>query len=267
MTHWEFPATGPIDLDISLLSGQITIAAEATEVVTVSLAGSGPGSGDDGHTAGVQVDFTADRLEIIESGKRGIQIRSSGSDLAVTVPVGSRCTVRAFASSVTCQGELGSLDVRTASGDVTATVVRGPVQVTTISGAIELDEALADVAAQSASGDIRLHRAGGEVDAHTTSGDIHIGTAATSVTARTASGSVRVDSVATGNADLSCVSGDVTVAVVPGADVYLDLASVIGRVSSDLEPSGQGSQADLRIKCRSVNGDVRVTRIVLADAN
>jgi DUF4097 and DUF4098 domain-containing protein YvlB len=264
MTHWEFPATGPIDLDISLLSGQIAIAAEATEVMTVSLAGSGPGNTGDGHTAGIRVEYADGRLEIIEPDKAGIRHRSSGSDLAVRVPVGSRCTVRTSASSVSCQGELGSLDVRTASGDVTATVVRGPVQVTTFSGAIDLDEALADVAAHTTSGDIRLHRAGGEVDATTTSGDIHIGTAAASVTARAASGSVRVDSIATGNADLSCVSGDVTVAVVPGADVYLDLASVIGRVSSDLEPSGQDSQADLRIKCRTVNGDVRVTRAVLA---
>jgi len=263
MAHWEFPATGPIDLHISLISGKISIAAEPTEVITVSLTAIESGKSGDSDLSDVQVDYVGGRLAITESRHFGIRRRGAELDLGITLPEGSRCSVRTSASSVSCQGELGSLDVRTANGDVLAAVVRGPVQVNTFSGNVRVDAAHADVSAHTASGDIWLQRADGDVTADTASGDVHVGTAMASVFARTASGNVRIASIATGQADLTCVSGDIWVGVLPGADVYLDLASVIGRVSSELAPGGQECHADLNLKCRTVNGDVRVSRVAL----
>ena len=267
MAHWEFPATNPVDLDINLISGRIGITAEPTDVITVSLTTSRPDSSGDGHIADVRVDYADGRLEIIESKHHGIRHRSSALDLAVTVPAGSRCVVQASASDVSCRGEAGSLDVRTASGDISASVVRGPVRVNTLSGNIRLDQTLADVIAEAASGNIALQQASGDVAVKTVSGDVHIGAAAASVTAHAASGDLRIDSIAAGDADLNCVSGDIAVAVAPGVAVYLDLATIIGRVSSELEPSDSAGHAGLRLKCRTAQGDVRVTRAALVDAS
>lgn len=262
MANWEFLETEAIDLDISLISGQIAISGEPTEALKVSVRPSGPGRGAEEFIAGLRVEYAHGRLEIAEPRNLGLRQHSADVSLAVTVPVGSRCSVRAAASDVTCLGELGSLDVRTGSGDITAALVSGPVQVHTISGDVQLDEAAAQVNANTGSGDIRLQRAGGDFTATTASGNIQIGTANASATARTASGDIRIASIATGRADLVCVSGDIAVGVAPGAGVYLDLASVTGRVSSELAEPAQDGRADLHLKCRTVNGDLRVSRAV-----
>ena len=103
------------------------------------------------------------------------------------------------------------------------------------------------------------------VIARTASGDIRVGAADASVTARTASGRVLVLGLASGRADLNSVSGDIEVKVVPGTGVFLDLASVTGRVTSDLLTSDQGDGAELHLQCRTVSGSVHVARAAAAE--
>jgi DUF4097 and DUF4098 domain-containing protein YvlB len=266
MTSWEFPGSDPIDLDISLASGSIAITAEPTEVSTVSLLPSRPGQGAQQAIAAVRVEYRSGRLEIFGPRHSGLRRSGSALDLTVKVPAGSRCTVRTASCDVACLGELASLDARTASGDVTTARVSGPVRVVTGSGDVWLEEAGAEITANTASGDVRLLRAGGDVDVTTASGDVRIGTASASASARTASGDVRIASIGSGRADLSCVSGDITIGVAPGTGIYLDLSSLTGRISSDLEPSDHGTGADLQVTCKTISGDVHVTRAVPADA-
>lgn len=123
----------------------------------------------------------------------------------------------------------------------------------------------AEASLQSASGRIAVRHAIGDVMARTASGDIRIGTADASVTARTASGRVLVLGLARGRADLNSVSGDIEVKVVPGTGVFLDLASVTGRVTSDLVASDQGDGAELQLQCRTVSGSVHVARATAAE--
>jgi DUF4097 and DUF4098 domain-containing protein YvlB len=265
MASWEFPGSDPIDLDINLPSGSIAVSAEPTEVVTVSLLASHQGRGAEEAIAAVRVEYRGGRLEIIGPKHSGLRRSGPGLDLTVRVPPGSRCTVRTASSDVACLGELASLDARTASGDVTAARVSGQVQIVTASGDAWLEEAAGRVTANTASGDVRVLRAGGDIDVITASGDVQIGSAGASANARTSSGDVRVASIGSGRTDLSSVSGDVTVGVAPGASVYLDLSSLTGRVSSELEPSDGEGDADLQVKCRTISGDVRVIRAVPAD--
>lgn len=266
MTSWEFPGTDPIDLDISLPSGSIAVTAEPTEVTTVSLLPSRPGRGAEEAIAAVRVEYRSGRLEIFGPRHSGLRRSGPGFDLTVKVPVGSQCTVRTASSDVACLGELAALDVNTANGDVTAARVSGPVRIVTASGDVWLEEAAGHVTATTASGDVRLLRTGGDVNISTASGAVQIGSAGASASAHTASGDVRIASIGRGSADLSSVSGDVTIGVAPGASVYLDLASLTGTVCSELEPSDGESDAELHVQCKSTSGDVRVTRAVPADA-
>jgi DUF4097 and DUF4098 domain-containing protein YvlB len=264
MATWEFPEANPIDADISLLTGSITIVAEPTEVISVSLLPSRADDGDDDEAAvaDVRVEYHPGRLKIAESKPLGLLRRDHGFDLVVRLPADSRCMVRTTSSVLTCQGELGSLDVKTAAGSVGAAQVAGPVRVSAVSASVRVDHAGAEVQVHTASGDIELERVGGEIVATTASGRIQIGTAAASVTARTSSGHIRVGRVCAGAAELTGVSGDITVGVAPGVGVYLDLASVVGQVSSELDPTDADDGTDLRLKCRTVNGALRVARAV-----
>jgi hypothetical protein len=259
MQHWDFPATEPIDLLVEVTAGSVSIIAEQTQTVTVDVA-------DD--DANVRVDFSDGRLEVVEPPQRHSWLRfTSGLDVTVTVPAGSRCWVTTASANITAKGELGSLTAKTISGDVTAGAIAGNVDVSSTSGRISITEAGAEVSAKSASGAVELGQVGGSLDVNTVSGKIEIASAAADARVRTASGHVKVGSLSRGWAEITTVSGDIKVAVTKGIGVYMDMSSLSGRVSSELEPSEASDEVDLNLKCRSISGAVKVRRAELADAS
>jgi DUF4097 and DUF4098 domain-containing protein YvlB len=259
MTSWEFPGSDPIDLFINLSAGSVAVSAEPTEVTTVNLRSTADGNAEQ-QNSDVQVTFTQGRLEIIQPKSTGFLRSNPGLELTVKVPPGSRCAVRTASADVACVGDLAELDAKTASGDVTAASVSGSLDVTTASGDVWLENAAATVGVRTASGDIRLRRAAGDVAVNTASGDVSVGIAGASVHAITASGDVHIGSVAAGRANVKTVSGDSMIGVAVGAGVYLDLSSLTGRISSQLEETDGGDEVSLQVTCRSVSGDIKIAR-------
>ncbi len=266
MTNWEFPCSEPIDIDIdSWASGSVAVSGEATQTVTVEVV---PASlhADDALLSEVSVEFDGGHLEV--KGPRGISLRRRGAlDLTIKAPAGSRCTAKSASADISCVGELGRLKASTASGDVMAKLVTGDLEVATASGDVIVSEAAAEVRASTASGDVQVARLGGEARVNTASGDVMIGQCAGSVSVSTASGDVELRSVASGRIGVNSASGDLTVGVVPGISVYLDLASTSGSIRSELEESdGDDSGPAVEIKCRTLSGDVRIRRAPAAAA-
>src|SRR5215469_2717890 len=259
MSHWEYPGSEPIDAFIDLASGSVALTAKATDATTVSLAPSGFGRNADKLLSEVRVGFDNGRLEVVGPKRAGLWRGYPGLDLTVTLPQASRCTVRTASADVTSTGELAELDAHTASGDVTATAVTRNLQAVTASGDVRAEETgeVADV--RTVSGDIRITRAG-DIQARTASGDVTIATAAGSATMTTASGDVRIGAMASGRADVNTASGDVVVGVARDVGVYLDLASLSGSVTSQLEDAEPGGDVTLEVRCRSLSGDIRIAR-------
>jgi DUF4097 and DUF4098 domain-containing protein YvlB len=265
MSHWDFPATEPIDLLVEVTAGTVRITAEQTQNVTVDIR-SRSGHGDDELADEIHVDFADGRLEIVESQKRHSWMRfSSGIDVVVTVPTGSRCWLSTASADVSVSGELGSLAAKTISGEVVAGAITGDAEVSTTSGRISIDDA-GQVSAKSASGAVDLGHAASDVDVNTVSGKVRIGKAEAGASVRTASGRIKIDSLSRGQAELTSVSGEMKVGIAKGAGVYLDMASLSGRVTSELEASEPSDQVDLHLHCRSVSGSIKVARADLADA-
>jgi hypothetical protein len=335
MAVWEFPTSTPVDVDVEITSGSITIIGAPTDKVLVraTRAGAGAPAGpfppglpdlsslgdlaDDlgrltdlttglgsifgsgmpakpgrppmpgeppvpgeppapevpmpevpmraSEDADLSVEFNGGHLIVTEPHALGMLMRRGGITLVIEVPAGSRCAVRATAADLDCQGEIGALDARNSSGAISAARVRGSVQANTMSGQITIREAAGEVDAHTASGQVSVDRVAADLTATTASGDIRIGAAGGSVTARTASGRVSIDSVAHGQVSVTTASGDVKVGVAHGTGVYLDLSSITGRVTSDLEPSDEDGQAELRLTCRTVTGALHVARARYAD--
>jgi DUF4097 and DUF4098 domain-containing protein YvlB len=259
MGSWEFAAAGPIAMDIELPAGSINVAARPVAAVTVSLRASGKGG--EKLLAETEVSFENETLRVHVPTRSMIRGHAS-LDLDVEVPEGSSARFSAASADVTLEGQFGPLRGKTASGDIKADRARD-ADLSTASGDVKLEEAAEDVRVNSASGDVRIGKAGGDVITKTASGDVWVGQAGQSVTAKTASGDVRVDSIAAGLADAATVSGDVTIAVVPGTGVYLDISTLSGDVSSDLESTasaGAEGDAALTVSCRTVSGDIRLLR-------
>ena len=266
MASWEFPCSGAVDVDVRVTSGSVAITAEPTDTCIVDVPGTGPAADEadaDDLARRITVSFADGKLQVIES-DQGHHWRWRGEDLhvAITVPTESRVTVRTASADVRCDGEPGSFDAHTASGNVTVARAGGPARLTTASGKVDIDVAGGELTATTASGQVKVGRAERDVTAKTSSGAVMIGRAEASVSVRSASGQVRINSVTRGLADVNTVSGDIEIKVTPGSGVYLDLASLSGRVSSDLEPTDQETDADLHVSCRTVSGTLHVATAV-----
>jgi DUF4097 and DUF4098 domain-containing protein YvlB len=234
MTSWEFPAQDPVDLQVRVHAGVVRVLAVPTQTATVTL------DGNDRLLAATRVEFDHGALSVVEPARLGLG--GFGSlDVTVEVPEGSSCLAHSASADVSCTGELSALDVHTASGDVSAERVSGLAQVVTASGDIQVGAA-AEARVESASGDVRIEQADG------------------AVTVRTASGDVWIAQTSGRRTEVKSASGDISVAVARGIGVYLDLSSLSGTVSSELEPAQENGGADLTVQCRTISGDVHVLR-------
>lgn len=232
MPSWEFPAENPVRLQLRLTDGSVTVTAAQTSTATVTLDSDGSLLG--GAVPGTSVDFDDGTLSVLAPVHASLTA-------TIELPQGSSCTMNTVSADVRCHGQFGALDIHTASGDVSAQQASGAAQVVTASGDVYLGDG-ADINLKTASGDVAVGRASGVIAVHTASGDVAIGEASGSRT------------------EVTAASGDISVAVPPGAGVYLDLYSLSGTVRSDLDPAETGAAAELTVKCRSISGDVQVSR-------
>jgi Putative adhesin len=264
MSTWDFACSDPVDISIeSWASGSIVVSGEPTSTVAVEVVPTGPGTDKDDLLAQVQVGFDDGQLYIRgprpSAFRRRLQL-----DLTIKAPAGSSCAAKTVSADLACVGELSALTMQTASGDTSAESVSGDLTVRSASGDVLLDTAGGDIAITTASGDVQAARVGGYARVSTSSGDVSLGYCAGSVTAQTASGDIQLGAVATGQIELRSASGDMQVAVVPGIGVYLDLASTSGGIRSELDPSDEAdlheSGVPVRISCRALSGDIRITK-------
>ena len=242
----RFPLTDtPRSVDVRNAAGSVTVRAveEATEVV-VRLAARNTAAEEVLDRVDLFVTSSALRLAVPE---RRLT-RTPEMAVEVLTPPGAAVTVRAASAEVDLHGRLGAAELTTASGDASV-------------------EHCTDLQARTASGDVRVESAGGPLDVRTASGDVTIGDAALDAAVSTASGDITVGRVRRGTVQLTTVSADATVGVERGLRVWLDLQSVAGRLSSDLDDEGPGiggaggdGPADVTVLLRSVSGDLRLRR-------
>lgn len=161
-----------------------------------------------------------------------------------------------------------ALAFTTASADVRATGRYAEVRGRTASGDVTLTEA-ASVRIETASGDLRVDdmRSGGRL--HAVSGDIHVGQVSGDVDVNAVSGDIDLAAVTQGAVEVRSVSGDVTVGVPPGVRVHVDVTTVSGDLTSEVDlndaPAGDDTAGpSVAIRGKTVSGDLRVRRAAMA---
>ena len=240
MTSWDFPATDPVDLQVRVPAGDIVVRASDTQTATVTLEPNRPGGRAERYLEATRVEFDQGALSVVapDGSWPG---RGGSLDVTVEVPTGSSCLVHTASADVRCTGELSALDVHSASGDVRADRVNGAARVSTASGDVYVAEAA-------------------EADLESASGEVSIGQATGPVRVKTSSGDVRIAAASGGRTEAKSASGDIRVGVPPGIAVYLDLSTLSGTARSELEPADESDGAEMTLNCRTLSGDVVVTR-------
>ena len=249
-------------------------------------AGGGPGhaGGERGHTVVVDVPAPGRLLRSMGAWNGWVALRvelPEGADVEVSVAAGDITAEGAFGqarlSSASGDISVGRVDgdfrANTASGDVSASAVGGKTEVTTASGSVTLEVAQGPSRIRTASGDVVIKGGGGHVSAQSASGDVRIGEVLNGCQVQTASGDQELERAVSGKARLETMSGDLTVRVPKGTAVSVELETVTGSLSSEIElsaerPGDQSGAANeeegrsfLEVNARTVTGDVEIKRL------
>lgn len=272
-----FDTPGSVSLQIKLPSGRVVVTTAdepKTTVEVVVLGRRGQDALDD-------IEITMDersgrhvvRVEQRDRFRWGpIQITWGGDfECRITCPPGTDLDLSGASTSVRVDGELGEVSARTASGDIRLHGAVGPLQVKTASGDVFIGVVGGQGAIATVSGDVGIERIDATLTARAVSGDITIGSIAAEVGISTTSGDVDLKAVLDGDVRVQTVSGDVRVGVARGTRVWVDAASVSGRLESELglddEHADETEDGVVPLHVKTVSGDVSVVRAAAALAS
>lgn len=182
-------------------------------------------------------------------------------DVRILTPAGAAARVAVASADVQLRGRFGRAELTAASGDVTVDEAT-ELEIRSASGDARAGAVHGGASVVTASGEIRLGYVAGRLRARTASGDVsaeHTGDAAS---IKTASGDVRVGTAAGESLQVETASGDVSVAVPPGLRIRLELHSISGRMSFDLDEDTDRceSRTDVTLNLETVSGDIRIGR-------
>jgi Toastrack DUF4097 len=281
MIH-RFPTPTPPRLTIEFRSGAIAIRTDDVGETTVELRGRRDNESTNQLIEETTIEQRGDEiLVLVPKRSGGLFGRSTDLFLTVTAPRSTALAIQSGSADITAEGDYGAAKVDTGSGDVTIGHVGGSVQlrsgtgdvridtidddvdVSAGSGDVQLGTVHGTVAAQTGSGDIRLKSGGKALEVKTGSGDVTVGDAPEWVSAKTGSGDVNIDSVRKGEVHARTASGDIRAGVRAGTAAWLEVRTVSGRVSSDLQPAGEpsGDEDQVRLQLESVSGDIELVKL------
>jgi hypothetical protein len=190
-----------------------------------------------------------------------VSLRKVALRVHIACPPGTDLSVSSASTDVKGVGPLGSVEVKTASGDVVVQEV-GSLAMQSASGDVVAREVRGDAVIKTTSGDLLVRDIGGGLEVATVSGDVEVGSVAGDLRVSAVSGDVRVGS-AGGHATVNAVSGDVELAVPAGRRLWLDVRSASGDVRCDLDAADDvatGDAAVWEVTVRTVSGDVHLAR-------
>ena len=225
--HFERTLTvnGPVDLDVTTGSGNITIhPGDASKVeIHASIRVGDNWRGDD-KDAESRVQYIEQHPPLEQSGNTITIGHVEDHDLMRNISISYDIVTPA-------QTRLHST---TGSGNQTVQGLAGPAESSTGSGDVRVNEIGADVTAHTGSGGITISEVKGALRATSGSGDIHADQIAGAITASTGSGDVRLTQSGAGDVEVSTGSGTVQVNGVNGA---VQIGTGSGNITAEGTPT------------------------------
>jgi DUF4097 and DUF4098 domain-containing protein YvlB len=202
-------------------------------------------------------------VEVRKQGRLGGLLNGGEITMRITCPGDASVELSTATADVSLRGRYGGLRAQLASGDLRADELYGRVEVKAASSDVDIDVIGDDASITTASGDIDIRKLHGEATLRSASGDVTVDHAATSVTIQTASGDQRIGSVNTGRITTQSASGDQEIAIARGTLAHLDVRTMSGDASSDLDVRDalSGEHAPIvEIRATSMSGDIHIGR-------
>jgi hypothetical protein len=261
----EFSCPGPVTVDLRLGGGSCEIHAEQRDTALIEVEPYDNSDAAREAARDTRVELSGDTL-VISAPEAGGWLFRRTPRLRVTaaVPTGSSGRLRVASADITCHGEWSQVKLNTASGDVYVERVTGDLSVNSASGDVRAGQVDGRLTVNTASGDVSANRVVGSVEVKGASAEVEIDDLGGDLRSSTASGDVRIGSARQGAISVNSASGDVSVGVVAGTGVWLDINTLSGRTDSDLDVGEQTPPRghDLSIQVRTMSGDVTIHRVI-----
>lgn len=256
-----FDTPRPVALRVDQVAGRLEVRAAESRSTRVRVSALDPAdTAATEYAASVAIDLDGDAVRVTLPHAHPIRRQHPQVLTRVDLPSGSHVELRSAATTLTTEGPLGDVAVKSASGGVEVDRARS-VTVRTAAGDVEVGEVDGRVSVKSASSRVSVGSAHG-LEVKGAAGEVHAVRLTGDVVVQTAAGTIRVDALGAGRARIEGKLANIEVGVVAGIDVRLDLSTGIGVVDCELDrldhaPAG-GGQLDLR--AASATGRVRVYR-------
>lgn len=279
--HESFATPEPVRLNVEVWVGRVDLRASDTDETTVDLVPMHNDSAAEELIAAARVEQYGNQIDVLLPKPRtGLFGGRKGSVRAtIAVPTHSAVKVAAGSADVEAIGTFGDATIETGSGDVELETIdagkikvgSGDVALRTANGRLDLKSGSGDVAIgvlneaadlTTGSGDVVLDTASGRLKTKTGSGDIVVKSSTGNADVLAGSGDVLLRRLESGELKAKTGSGDISVGVPDGTAAYLDVTTVTGSVSSDLdgaEPPSDGAPT-VAITIQSGSGDVVLQR-------
>lgn len=266
MSTQTFPLTGPVNLQVRLGRGSVTVdAVDGLTEARVELTPRQPGSDIvdrievelRGNTLVVTAPREGGVFDMLFSGNRG----RLALDAVIAVPAGTAMKISTVSADVTVRGRAGGLDIASGSADMSIEHVSGDLRLRYGSGNCLVEQVDGTVTSRSGSGSAQFGRVGGALNAACGSGELTARSVGGSVRSRAGSGRFTLNAVH-GDVDLASGSGPMSIGLPAGRPIRLEIHTGSGRVDSELPivdvPMSKG--AAINVRARTGSGDVRLFR-------
>lgn len=243
-----FEVSGPTRIDVRIRSGDVVVRPSDGKTVTVSL------SGNAETVDSTTVDATHDSVSIRSRSQRQKWF-SRTMDVVISAPPGGSFRVGLGAGDVVVQIPLESVDVNAGSGDVRIDETVDDLRVKVAAGDVTTRDKVGDAMIASASGDIRVQEVG-DIAVNTASGSIDLVVVTGTARIRSASGDLKVREFSGSELNVTTMSGDATIGLVPGLKVEAKITATSGEFRNRVKASATDKTKRVMLTVKSFSGDV-----------
>ncbi|MEJ7628906.1 MAG: DUF4097 family beta strand repeat-containing protein [Nocardioidaceae bacterium] len=269
---YVFETPEPVDLKVELGTGELDITASETSETRVELEAIHGDSHAKDLIEGARVEQHGTKISVIMPKNKGGFFGRKGLVRArITIPHESSLKIETGSADLEARGrfaqasvasgsgdieieQIASGDLKAGSGDIEVETVLGSVKVKTGSGDVKLGSVGGNGDVMAGSGDVVLDAVEGALKVKTGSGDVVVKSGGDKVDAMAGSGDLLIQRVDRGEVFAKTGSGDVTIAVAQGTAAYLDIQTVTGDVTSSLDSTESPLDGDATVAINVVSG-------------
>jgi hypothetical protein len=261
-----FPLTGPINLQVRLGHGSVTVTAhDDLSEASVRLTPRDPSSDIlermtvelRGPTLTVNAPHQGGLADLVAGWKRD----RDAVDAEIDVPAGTALKIVTASADVIVRGRCGGADVTTGSATIEMATVDGDLRLRSGNASSRVQTVLGSVVVRSGAGDAHFGEVTGALRSGFGSGDLEVAVVRGTVRSRAGSGDARIGA-AFADVDLASGSGGVSIGLPPGFAARLDVTTGAGQVQSELpiDDAARAGNTPISVRARTGTGDIRIFR-------